>query len=268
MFLARGLKHFKTGREALANVKTTRRLWHIKFFTVTGISAVVGTMNNMHTTNHTNNELPQYSSSYTVPKPPPSTGAENIVWVDMEMTGLDPNKDHVLEVACLVTDGNLNILAEGPDLCISHPPEVMSSMNEWSTKQHGESGLTSKCQTNGIPLREAELKLLNFVREWTPFKKCPLGGNTVYMDRIFLMKYMPEFEQHMHYRIIDVSSVKEICSRWYPGIYNQQPNKKEIAKHRALADIRMSIDELKFYREHIFRKIDSPEAVNAQLQWC
>jgi len=238
-------------------------MWHLKLVTVTGISAVLGVMNGQ-----TSNEEPRYSSSYTVPKPPPNTSAENIVWVDMEMTGLDPDTDHVLEVACLVTDGNLNILAEGPDLCIQHPPEVLSAMNEWSTKQHQESGLTSKCQTDGVPLREAEKQLLDFVRAWTPFKKCPLAGNTIYMDRIFLFKYMPEFEQHMHYRIIDVSSVKELCRRWYPETYGKQPNKKEISKHRALADIRMSIDELKFYKERIFKKSESPEAVNAQLQWC
>uniref|UniRef100_A0A1B6JX37 Probable oligoribonuclease n=1 Tax=Homalodisca liturata TaxID=320908 RepID=A0A1B6JX37_9HEMI len=195
--------------------------------------------------------------------PVPSVNGEctktenNIVWVDMEMTGLDPEKDHVLEVACLVTDQDLNIVAEGPNLIIHQPPDILANMNEWSLKFHKESGLTDLSRNSNITLKEAEDALLEFVRTWTPYQLCPLGGNTVYMDRLFLRKYMPEFEQHMHYRLIDVSTVKELCRRWYPETYNEQPNKKSISKHRALDDIRNSIKELKFYRNKIFCNSES-----------
>uniref|UniRef100_A0A1B6KML4 Exonuclease domain-containing protein n=2 Tax=Graphocephala atropunctata TaxID=36148 RepID=A0A1B6KML4_9HEMI len=158
-------------------------------------------------------------NSHTV-RPSASTKSEdNIVWVDMEMTGLDPEKDHVLEVACLVTDGQLNILAEGPNLIVHQPPNVLANMNEWSLKQHKQSGLTQSSKNSEISLKEAETTLLDFVRKWTPYQMCPLGGNTIYMDRMFLKNHMPDFEQHMHYRIIDVSTVKELCRYTSPILF-------------------------------------------------
>ncbi|XP_044756086.1 oligoribonuclease, mitochondrial isoform X4 [Coccinella septempunctata] len=190
-------------------------------------------------------------SEMTTPIPNLDLGMERIVWIDMEMTGLDIEKDKIMEVACLVTDSQLNIIAEGPDLVINQPKNILDNMNEWCKIQHGKTGLTEACLASSISIAEAEKKLLDFVKEYTTPKSCPLGGNSVYMDRLFLRKFMKNVDEHLHYRIIDVSTVKELCRRWNLEIYKSQPKKG--FSHRASDDIKESIEELKFYKEHFFK---------------
>ncbi|XP_049872813.1 probable oligoribonuclease [Pectinophora gossypiella] len=182
-------------------------------------------------------------------------GAKRIVWVDLEMTGLDIEKDHILEIACLVTDAQLNIVAKGPNLIIHQPDDILSSMNPWCVNQHGESGLMEASRKSKISLRDAENQVLKFVTSHVPEKKCPLGGNSVYMDRLFLRKYMPRFDNYLHYRIIDVSTIKELAKRWYSREFSRIPQKK--FKHRSIDDILESIEELKYYRENIFKNVDA-----------
>lgn len=141
-----------------------------------------------------------------------------IVWVDLEMSGLNIDKDHILEMACLITDKELNIVAEGPELIINQSNECLDSMDEWCKKTHGESGLTQACKDSKITITDAEDIMLDFIRKHTPKGSCPLAGNTIHMDRIFLNKYMKRFLDHLHYRIIDISSIKELSKRWYPEI--------------------------------------------------
>lgn len=167
------------------------------------------------------------------------------------MTGLDVETCHIIEMACLVTDENLNIIAEGPDLVIHQPDSVLEAMDEWCTKHHGASGLTAAVRASKINLSEAEQTFLDFVRQHTPRQRCPLAGNSVHADKRFLDKYMPKFMDYLHYRIVDVSTIKELCRRWYPKVYPEVPQKKE--KHRALEDIKESITELQFYKQTIFK---------------
>ncbi|KAM3920813.1 oligoribonuclease, mitochondrial [Leptodactylus fuscus] len=177
---------------------------------------------------------------------------QRMVWVDLEMTGLDINKDEIIEMACLITDSDLNILAEGPNLIIKQPDELLDSMSNWCKEHHGKSGLTQAVRDSKISLAQAEYEFLSFIRKHTPPGVCPLAGNSVHVDKQFLSKYMPQFMRHLHYRIIDVSTVKELCRRWYPVEYECAP--KKAASHRALDDIRESIKELQFYRQSIFKK--------------
>ena len=176
---------------------------------------------------------------------------DRIVWVDLEMTGLDTEKDEIIEIACIITDGDLNIVAIGPDLVINQPKEVMDSMGEWCKEQHGKSGLTQKVLQSKVSLSDAEEIIYNFVSKHTNKGMCPLAGNSVYLDKKFLEKYMPNITNHLHYRIIDVSTVKELCRRWYPRTYSTCPKKRML--HRALDDIKESIEELKYYRNTIFK---------------
>lgn len=189
-----------------------------------------------------------------------NTGTEmrgdRLVWVDMEMTGLDPDINHILEVACIVTDGNLNVIAEGPNLVIHQPPEILSGENDWCLIQHDKSGLNKASASSKISLKEAEDRLLAFIEAHTLPGKCPLAGNSVYGDRMFLRKHMPRFDSHLHYRLVDVSTVKELCRRWFPDVYEKAPEK--ILAHRSLADIKESIDELKYYRSTIFNLATEP----------
>ncbi|XP_043848526.1 oligoribonuclease, mitochondrial [Dromiciops gliroides] len=178
--------------------------------------------------------------------------AQRMVWVDLEMTGLDIEKDQIIEMACLITDSDLNILAEGPNLIINQPDELLDSMSEWCKEHHGKSGLTKAVKESTITLQQAEYEFLSFVRQQTPPGLCPLAGNSVHADKKFLDKYMPQFMKHLHYRIIDVSTVKELCRRWYPEEYEFVP--KKAASHRALDDISESIKELQFYRNNIFKR--------------
>ncbi|XP_027286117.2 oligoribonuclease, mitochondrial isoform X2 [Cricetulus griseus] len=178
--------------------------------------------------------------------------AQRMVWVDLEMTGLDIEKDQIIEMACLITDSDLNILAEGPNLIIKQPDELMDSMSDWCKEHHGKSGLTKAVKESTTTLQQAEYEFLSFVRQQTPPGLCPLAGNSVHADKKFLDKYMPQFMKHLHYRIIDVSTVKELCRRWYPEDYEFAP--KKAASHRVLDDISESIKELQFYRNNIFKK--------------
>ena len=172
-----------------------------------------------------------------------------LVWIDMEMSGLDPESCHILEIASVVTTGSLELIAEGPDLVVHQPDEVLDAMDEWCTQHHGASGLTEAVRTSGVSLEEAEGRTLEFLSEHTRAGASPLCGNSVWQDRRFIIRYMPALERFLHYRIVDVSSVKELVRRWYPGVV--PPTKRE--SHRALDDIRESIDELKFYRTAVFR---------------
>ncbi|KAM3600771.1 uncharacterized protein V6R79_002326 [Siganus canaliculatus] len=182
--------------------------------------------------------------------------AQRMVWVDLEMTGLDIDKDQIIEMACVVTDSELNILAKGPNLIINQPDELLDGMSEWCKEHHGKSGLTQAVRDSKVTLEQAEYEFLSFVRQHTPPGQCPLAGNSVHADKRFLDKYMPQFMYHLHYRIIDVSTIKELCRRWFPEQYKMVPHKK--ATHRALEDIFESIKELQHYRANIFQisKVD------------
>ncbi|CAM1301746.1 REXO2 (predicted) [Pycnogonum litorale] len=178
-------------------------------------------------------------------------GRDRILWVDMEMTGLDHEKDHIMEVACLITDGDLNILQECVHIILNLPDEVLDNMDEWCKKHHGESGLTKMCRESDIDIGTAESCILSFVTKHTLPGQCPLAGNSIGEDKRFLKKYFPKVDEHLNYRIIDVSSIKEICRRWYPDESKKCP-KKEL-NHRALDDIKESIKELQYYRKSIFK---------------
>ncbi|XP_078282787.1 small fragment nuclease [Rhinoraja longicauda] len=183
--------------------------------------------------------------------------AKRMVWVDLEMTGLDIEKDKIIEMACIITDSDLNILAEGPHLIVNQPNELLDGMSEWCKEHHGKSGLTQAVKDSKISLQQAEYEFLSFVRQQTNPGLCPLAGNSVHADKKFLDKYMPQFMKHLHYRIIDVSTIKELCRRWHPDEYEAAPKKK--ASHRALDDIRESIKELQFYKMHVFKESKAEE---------
>ncbi|NOY91012.1 MAG: oligoribonuclease [Deltaproteobacteria bacterium] len=174
-----------------------------------------------------------------------------MIWVDLEMTGLDVERERIIEAAVLVTNAELEIIAEGPNLVIHQSDELVASMDEWNTRHHGESGLTQRVRASTVTEEEAEAELLAFVSAHTAAMKAPLAGNSIHQDRLFLSRYMPTFTAHCHYRLVDVSSVKELVSRWYPDEYAKRPSKK--ASHRALDDIRESIAELRYYREVAFK---------------
>ncbi|MEZ4452174.1 MAG: oligoribonuclease [Nannocystaceae bacterium] len=180
---------------------------------------------------------------------PPRTDAPPLIWIDLEMSGLDPDTHEILEIATLVTDGDLKILDEGPDLVIHHPPAVLMAMDEWCTRQHGASGLTAGVHASTIDLAEAESRTLDFLARSCEPGRSPLCGNSIGHDRRFILRHMPRLAAFLHYRSIDVSSVKELVRRWYPDLV--APAKRET--HRALDDIRESIAELAFYRERVFR---------------
>jgi len=169
--------------------------------------------------------------------------------MDLEMTGLDPETDSIIEIATIITDGNLNIIAEGPDIVIHQPDAALDDMDEWCTTHHGNSGLTARVRASKITLAEAEQQTLDFIRRYVPEHNSPLCGNSIHQDRRFLLPYMPALEAWVHYRNIDVSTIKELARRWYPDI--EAPVKE--AEHLALADIRESIAELAFYRKKLFR---------------
>ncbi|MBU3003153.1 oligoribonuclease [Paraglaciecola arctica] len=174
---------------------------------------------------------------------------ENLVWIDMEMTGLDPESDLVLEIATIVTDKDLNILAEGPVLAIYQTDEVLNSMDQWCIDTHGKSGLTKRCRESKTDIQQATEQTIAFIEEYVPKGISPLCGNTIGQDRRFLVKYMPELEEYFHYRNIDVSTIKELVKRWKPELLDGF-HKKGV--HLALDDIRESIAELVYYRQHVF----------------
>jgi oligoribonuclease len=180
----------------------------------------------------------------------PTLSDQHLIWVDLEMTGLDPEQNTILEIATLITDGALNIVAEGPVRAIHHPAAVLEAMDQWNRDHHGASGLTARALASSLSVAAAEEETLAFVRQYCPARSSPLCGNSVHQDRRFLVRYMPTFDAYLHYRNIDVSTVKELVRRWYPA-GPTAPEKKHA--HLALDDIRESLDELRFYRAHFFR---------------
>ncbi|MCZ6616909.1 MAG: oligoribonuclease [Gammaproteobacteria bacterium] len=170
--------------------------------------------------------------------------------MDLEMTGLDPENDVIIEMATIVTDGDLNIIAEGPVLAIRQPEEKLLAMDEWNQTHHGTSGLLERVRNEGVIEREAEAQTLAFVERHAEKRTAPLCGNTIWQDRRFLARYMPTLEAYLHYRIVDVSSLKELAARWRPSLLNGFVKKNA---HTALADIRESIEELRYYKEHFIR---------------
>ena len=183
-----------------------------------------------------------------------------LVWVDCEMTGLDTSKDVLVEIAVLVTDSELNIIGDGVDVVIKASPEQISDMNELVTKMHTDSGLITEIP-NGIAVSDAENLILSYLESSGVIAgKSPLAGNSVYVDRIFITRDMPKLSEYLHYRTIDVSSIKELTRRWYPKVYFNAPAKT--GNHRALGDIKDSIAELSFYRKTVFVDQPGPESAN------
>jgi oligoribonuclease len=172
----------------------------------------------------------------------------HLIWIDLEMTGLDPETHVILEIASIVTDGQLNTVDHGPDIAINHPEHILSSMDEWSREHHQESGLLDRVKASSRDCQHAEEETLDFVSRYCEKGKSPLCGNSVWQDRRFLIKYMPRLEAFLHYRNIDVSSVKELVRNWYPSL----PQFKKQKAHLAMSDIEESIRELKYYRENVF----------------
>lgn len=173
----------------------------------------------------------------------------NLVWIDMEMTGLDPETCKVLEIATIVTDAQLNVVAEGPVLAVHQPDSILDNMDEWCTRVHGNSGLTARCRESKTDEAEAAKQTIAFLNDYVDAGKSPLCGNTIGQDRRFMVKYMPELEAFFHYRSIDVSTIKELIRRWQPEILDGFEKK---GVHLALDDIRESIEELRYYREKVF----------------
>jgi oligoribonuclease len=171
-----------------------------------------------------------------------------LVWIDLEMTGLDPETCVILEIAAVVTDSSLAIVAEGPDMAIHYPDKVLQGIDPWSKKQHTSSGLLERVSASSVDCLKTEKAVLSFLSKHCKKGESPLCGNTIWQDRRFLIKHMPKLEAFFHYRNIDVSSIKELAKRWYPSL----PAYKKKKAHLALSDIRESISELKYYREKIF----------------
>ncbi len=172
----------------------------------------------------------------------------HLIWIDLEMTGLDPQEHVILEIASLVTDGRLDILAKGPNIAIHHPEKVLRGMEDWSRTHHQASGLIDRVKNSPFNCRQAEEETLRFLTNHCKGGECPLCGNSIGQDRRFLVKYMPELENFLYYRNIDVSSIKELVNRWYPSL---PPYEKEKA-HLAMSDIEESIKELRYYRKKVF----------------
>lgn len=175
----------------------------------------------------------------------------NLVWVDMEMTGLDPDNDKIIEIAVVVTDMQLNILAEGPVFAIHQSDEVLNKMDAWNKGTHGRSGLIDRVKASTVTEADAEKALIAFLKSFVPAGKSPMCGNTICQDRRFMFRGMPKLEEFFHYRNLDVSTLKELCRRWKPALAS---GFKKHQKHTALADIIESIEELKYYREHFIKE--------------
>lgn len=174
----------------------------------------------------------------------------HLVWMDLEMTGLQPEQDRILEIAVLITDADLNIVAEGPELVIHQSEEQLALMDEWNRKTHGNSGLIDRVRASTVTEADAEAQIMAFLKKHVGKRVAPLAGNSIHQDRRFLAKYMTEVDAYLHYRLVDVSSLKELARRWFPETYAAVPKKSE--RHRALEDIRGSVEELRFYRQVLF----------------
>ena len=187
---------------------------------------------------------------------------EYLVWVDCEMTGLNPDTECLVEIAAVITDTELNVMDEGIDLVIKPRAGTIEAMGDYVRKMHTDSGLINEFQ-DGLELEDAEAQVLEYIKKYIPTAKTtPLAGNTISTDRLFITKYMPKLDDHLHYRNIDVSTIKELAKRWYPRAYFQAPKKD--GGHRALADILESIEELKYYRQSVFVESPGPSSEEAQ----
>lgn len=179
-----------------------------------------------------------------------SQSENNLIWIDLEMTGLEPQSDVIIEIATLVTDQDLNHLAEGPVIAIHQPDELLDAMDEWNTTQHGKSGLTQRVRDSKHDVRQAELETLEFLQKWVPKGISPMCGNSICQDRRFMARLMPELEEYFMYRNLDVSSLKELARRWRPEVYSGFVKN---SSHLAMDDIKDSINELLYYREHFLK---------------
>jgi len=176
--------------------------------------------------------------------------SKNLIWIDLEMTGLDPDNDLIIEIATIITDSQLNILAEGPVLAIHQKDRILNDMDEWNTRQHNQSGLVERIRMSKITEQNAEQQTIEFLKKYVEHNRSPMCGNSICQDRRFLYRYMPKLEAFFHYRNLDVSSIKELAKRWRPDIAKGFHKKNT---HQALDDIQESIAELSYYREHFFK---------------
>ncbi len=191
-----------------------------------------------------------------------ANGNDRLVWIDLEMTGLDPTTDEIVEIACIVTEADLTELDSGISLVVKPSDAPLAAMDEVVVRMHTESGLIDEIP-DGIALADAEAQVLEYVRGHIPeARRAPLAGSSIYVDRGFLGRYMPDLDAHMHYRLVDVSSVKELVRRWFPRVYFATPEKN--GNHRALGDIRESIAEMRYYRDAVFVPLPGPDSPTAQ----
>ncbi|HYV60831.1 MAG TPA: oligoribonuclease [Acidimicrobiia bacterium] len=182
----------------------------------------------------------------------PASAGDRLVWIDLEMTGLDVERHRIVELAVLVTDAGLEVLADGLDLVVHQPPEVLAEMDDFVRKMHTKSGLLAEIERSSLTLEAAGKQAVDYITHFVPERgTAPMCGNSIGVDRRFLDRYLPDLDRYLHYRSIDVSSLKELCRRWYPGAYKKRPGKTE--SHRALDDIRESVAELRYYRDTIMR---------------
>ncbi len=174
--------------------------------------------------------------------------SDRLIWIDLEMTGLDTNRDSIIEIATVVTDAQLNVLAEGPEFAIAHPLSALEAMDEWNRNQHGKSGLWKRVLESTVTLGQAEAQTVNFLSQWVPANASPMCGNSICQDRRFLHRLMPRLEKYFHYRNLDVSTLKELARRWAPRVLD---GVRKQSTHTALSDVHDSIEELKHYRKHL-----------------